>query len=80
MDIALFIGASGALLMLVAFVANETHKWKDSDLIYDTVNFIGSVLLIIYAVILEGYPFIVLNIIWAGVSLRDIYIDLKSRK
>lgn len=80
MDTTLFIGASGALLILIAFIANETHKWKDTDLIYDVVNFIGSVLLTIYAVILASYPFIVLNIAWAAVSLRDIYIDLKGKK
>lgn len=28
MDITLIIGASGALLILIAFVANETHKME----------------------------------------------------
>lgn len=80
MDNTLIIGASGALLILIAFVANETHKWKDTDLIYDAVNFVGSALLLIYAVLLISYPFIILNAIWAGVSLRDVISGIKNRK
>lgn len=80
MDITLIIGASGALLILIAFVANETHKWKDTDLIYDAVNFIGSALLLVYAILLVSYPFIILNAIWAGVSLKDVIPGLRNKK
>ncbi|MEK6615226.1 MAG: hypothetical protein AABZ32_03810 [Bacteroidota bacterium] len=56
---------------------NQIHKWKDNYFIYDFVNFVGSALLIIYAIILKSIPFLVLNGVWALVSLRDIVTDLK---
>lgn len=78
MDTTLIIGTSGAALILIAFVMGQIHRWKDTDLIYDAVNFIGSALLVAYAVLLVSYPFMILNIIWAAVSLRDIFSDLSA--
>lgn len=79
MSIVLFIGILGAGLILLAFVLGQLHVWKDTSLIYDAVNFIGAVLLVIYGLMIEGYPFVALNGVWALVSLRDIIIDIKRR-
>lgn len=80
MDIFLIIGISGMVLILLAFFMNQANKWKNDDLIYDLVNLLGSVLLIIYAIPPLSWPFIVLNGVWAMVSLRDVYLDLTSQK
>lgn len=80
MDKITLLGASGALLILIAFVMNQLHKWKDDYLIYDLTNFIGSALLVTYAVILKSYPFLVLNAVWALLSVRDIVIDLRRNR
>ncbi|HNU95860.1 MAG TPA: hypothetical protein PKH95_00435 [Candidatus Magasanikbacteria bacterium] len=74
-----FIGIIGAGLVLLAFIMNQTKKWKNTDLIYDFVNFLGALLLVIYGLLLKGYPFVVLNTVWALVSLRDVLIDLKKK-
>ena len=79
MNIAEIIGASGATLILIAFILEQTHRWKDTDLKYDVVNLLGSVLLIVYAVLLHSYPFLVLNGVWAIVSLRDVIVDLRRK-
>jgi lipid-A-disaccharide synthase-like uncharacterized protein len=79
MDFTTLIGASGATLILIAFILEQTHRWKDTDLKYDAVNLLGSVLLIAYAVMLGSYPFLVLNGVWAVVSLRDVIVDLKRK-
>lgn len=79
MDLTLIIGTSGAALILIAFIMAQIHKWKDTDLVYDAVNFIGSALLVAYAVLLVSYPFIILNIIWAAVSLRGIFLNLSAK-
>ena len=68
----LIIGVIGASLVLLSFILNQTHKWRDTSLRYDAVNFIGSALLILYAIMIGSWPFVILNTIWAGVSLRDI--------
>jgi len=73
------IGIIGAGLVLLAFIMNQTKKWKNDDLIYDVVNFLGAFVLIIYGLMIKGYPFVGLNTIWALVSLRDIFIDLKKK-
>lgn len=74
-----FIGASGATLILIAFILEQTHRWKDTDLKYDVLNLIGSILLIVYALMLGSYPFLVLNGVWALVSLRDVLVDMKRK-
>ncbi len=79
MDFTTLIGASGATLILIAFILEQTHRWKDTDLKYDVVNLLGSALLIVYAVMLGSYPFLVLNGVWALVSLRDVIVDLKRK-
>lgn len=78
MGYTIIIGSLGALLILIAFIMNQLHKWKEDYLIYDTVNLIGSLLLVIYAIILVSYPFLILNLVWLGLSLRDVVLDLSK--
>ena len=78
MDTTIIIGSLGALLILIAFIMNQLHKWQEDYLIYDLVNLIGSLLLVIYAIILTSYPFLILNLVWLGLSLRDVVVDLKK--
>lgn len=70
------IGIVGMVLILLAFFMNQTHRWKDDDLIYDITNLAGGILLAIYAVLLNSWPFLILNCIWSLVSARDVYLDL----
>lgn len=78
----IYIGSLGAGLILFAFVFGQLHIWKDTYFIYDLLNLIGSVLLIIYGYIGYSWPFVVLNAVWAIVSLKDVVTDLRrnSRK
>lgn len=71
-DVTTWIGISGAGLILVAFIMNQTKMWNDDSVWYDVINLIGAVLLIAYSWLLGSYPFLVLNLVWAGVSLRDV--------
>jgi len=75
----IIIGILGAFLILLAFILNQIHIWKDRDLIYDLTNFLGAVLLAIYGVIINGWPFVILNSVWAIVSLRDVVLDIKKK-
>ncbi len=74
------IGILGAGLILIAFVLEQSHRWRDDELRYDVVNFIGGVLLVLYALLVSAYPFAVLNGVWAFVSLRDTVRDLRKNK
>ena len=74
------IGILGMVLILLAFFMNQTHRWKDTDLIYDTTNLAGGILLMVYAIMLKSWPFLILNAVWSLVSARDIYLDLRKVK
>lgn len=74
----LIVGAVGAFLILVAFVFNQLGKWSAESKIYDVVNLIGGIFLIIYAVRLESIPFFLINVVWALFSLRDVIYKTKK--
>ncbi|OGM10784.1 hypothetical protein A2Z22_02765 [Candidatus Woesebacteria bacterium RBG_16_34_12] len=66
------IGTLGASIILIAFSLNQTHKLNEDSWSYDFINLIGSVFLVIYAFTIASFPFLVLNLIWAIVSLKDL--------
>ena len=52
------IGISGSGLLLLAFIMNQLHFWADEYILYDLSNFLGSILLVIYAYSLSSWPFL----------------------
>jgi hypothetical protein len=57
---------------------NQIHKWRDDCLEYDGVNAIGSILLVYYAFVITSWPFLLLNLVWFVVSIRDVFLDLNK--
>jgi len=76
--IILSIGIVGMALILLCFLMNQFHNWKDTSLKYDVINTIGSLLLVVYAFLIKSYPFLILNFVWFVVSFRDCFIDIKK--
>lgn len=79
MDITQIIGITGSSLVLIGFIQLQHGKWSSDNMFYLLSQFIGSLLLIIYAVMLSSYPFIILNSLFVIVALKKI-IELKIRK
>ncbi|OGY83273.1 MAG: hypothetical protein A3F54_02840 [Candidatus Kerfeldbacteria bacterium RIFCSPHIGHO2_12_FULL_48_17] len=73
------LGVLGAAIILLAFIMNQLGRWRDTSLVYDAANLIGGVLLVIYAYNLRAYPFMILNSVWALISVRDVVVDLTRR-
>jgi hypothetical protein len=71
-------GISGMVLILFAFIMNQTSRWRDDRLAYDLFNAGGSGLLIAYALMISSWPFLVLNTVWFAVSIRDLFLDMKK--
>lgn len=69
-------GLVGMSFILSAFVMNQFHKWRDDFLEYDGVNAVGSILLVYYALVIASWPFLLLNLVWFLVSIRDVFLDL----
>jgi hypothetical protein len=67
-----FIGIAGATIILVFFILDQAHKISPDEKTYDFFNFLGSGLLILYSVLIDAWPFTVLNTVWALYSLRDL--------
>ena len=75
-DFTTILGIIGATLILVAFILEQTKVWNSEMLKYDFVNFVGSAILIYYGFLIKGYPFVILNSVWALVSLHDVVTDI----
>ncbi|HLC76032.1 MAG TPA: hypothetical protein VJB82_02860 [Candidatus Peribacterales bacterium] len=77
----LILGIIGMICILVGFLLTQRHIWTQDQTRYDIVNFVGSALLLIYALEGRAWPFVILNGVWALYSLKDVIADLgKSRK
>jgi hypothetical protein len=63
------LGVIGAAIVLLCFIMVELNKWSPKSFSYNILNFTGSVLLVVYAWDGRSYPFIALNLVWAGFSL-----------
>lgn len=75
----LIIGSAGAFLVLFAFVMNQTNRWKNDNIMYDFVNALGSIFLVIYALSSMSIPFIIINVVWGTLSLKDVAVKLLKK-
>jgi hypothetical protein len=70
----------GALLILLAFAANQLGRVDTSNLSYQVANFVGSGVLTVVAVIEVQLGFILLEGTWALVSLWGISTVLRGAR
>lgn len=79
----IIIGIGGMILILAAFIWDEfvptfnQETWK-----YNLLNILGSGLLAYYAYTIQGWPFLVLNVVWmiaAGIKSVEI-LTRKGRR
>jgi hypothetical protein len=79
MDITTSIGIVGATIILIGFTLNQFGKISVDSKSYDLINVVGPLFLIWYAYLLESYPFLILNIVWASASLWSLLIPQKTK-
>ena len=72
------ISVLGALAILGAYVANQFRLIGPSNISYSDMNFIGSAVLTVIAVIEVQWGFILLEGVWALVSLWGIITLLRG--
>jgi len=73
MSIALIIGIAGMVMILGAFVFAQNHQLSPDDLLYDVLNAVGSILLVINASMTDAWPFLILNAVWGFFACRDVW-------
>lgn len=69
----------GALLILVAFAAAQFGRMNTSSIAYLWLNLIGSAILAVLAAIERQYGFLLLEGVWALVSLWALVAVLRGR-
>ena len=72
MDNQTLIGIIGVGLLLFAYVMNQVGKWKSHNLSFDVTNLGAGIILVTYSIIIGSWPFIILYLVWIGISFRDI--------
>jgi hypothetical protein len=70
----------GSLLILGAFIANLFHRIATTQLAYTLLNFAGSTILTIVAVLEQQWGFLLLEGVWALVSLWSTIQLLRGRQ
>ena len=72
------ISVLGALAILGAYIANQVRLIDTSNISYSVMNFIGPAVLTVIAVIEVQWGFILLEAVWALVSLWGIITLLRG--
>ena len=74
------ISILGAMAILLAYAANQFRFIDPANLSYALLNFIGSFVLAVIAVIEVQWGFILLEGVWALVSLWGVYTILRDNR
>jgi hypothetical protein len=70
------VGWLGAILVLLAYILISTNKIESSTPIFQWLNLVGAICLIVHTIYNHAYPSAFVNIVWTGVA---IYGLLKGR-
>lgn len=70
---------TGSILILAAFVGVQMRKLSSIGLAYLIANVVGSVLLLVTALIEAQWGFVLLEVVWLAVSLWSLVRLLAGR-
>jgi len=73
------LGAAGAFILLVGFVANQLGKWRAEEPEYDLINLFASGILAYYAYQIHSFVFLFVFVIWFAFSFKDLVVDIIHR-
>jgi hypothetical protein len=80
MDLFFILGIIGILLILIAFILENTGKGGKDEINYNILNLIGSLFLFLYAYSTNSVIFMVLNLIWVLISIYFIIKHFRKIK
>ena len=80
MDLILeIIGVTGLVILLCAFILNTWRHTRSRVILYNSMQYLGALLLCIYAAQNKIALFVFLQAVWAIVALFFIYENLRER-
>jgi len=78
-DINLYLGILGMVLLLLAFVLNLLKIKTEETYLYIILNILGAGISAFYAVSLNAIPFIILEAVWGAFAVyKLIVVSTKS--
>ena len=72
-----WIGFIGVFLILLAYILNVLGQLKSKDLTFILLNLIGASMACLASILMDYLPFIILEGVWALVSLIALIKQLK---
>ncbi|MBD0822673.1 CBU_0592 family membrane protein [Aestuariibaculum marinum] len=73
MNLTDWIGFVGVSLILLAYILNVTNKISNTHVAFILLNFIGASSACLASILLNYWPFIILEGVWALVSLLTLF-------
>ncbi|MEX2243081.1 MAG: hypothetical protein WD716_04450 [Fimbriimonadaceae bacterium] len=64
-----FIGTVGAAMLLAAYWLVSKNRIQGESKMYQALNVVGSVILAVYAALLQAWSSMALNIVWTVIGL-----------
>ena len=64
-----FLGWAGALLLLGAYGAVSFKKLRAESMLYQVINGMGSLCLVVNTIFYHAYPSAFVNVIWIAIAL-----------
>jgi hypothetical protein len=63
------IGWIGAVAVIIAYAFNSSGKLTSSSVVFQLLNLVGAIFLIVKTYFDKSYPSMVINIIWTFIAL-----------
>ncbi len=75
-DVNAIIGTVGMLFLLAGFVGNIMKKISSDSVLYNVLNIVGGFALVYYAFVLNSFPFLILEGVWALFAVYNLFLVL----
>jgi hypothetical protein len=73
-------GWVGTISYLIAYLLLSINKLKSTQKIYHLLNIVGATGLTYNALVLNDYPNVIVNIVWATIALIAIVVIVRRKK
>ncbi|MFM9840912.1 MAG: hypothetical protein ACKVOQ_21780 [Cyclobacteriaceae bacterium] len=74
------LGWVGSVLVISAYGFNSYQKIKSDSLVFQLMNLVGGILLIINSIYKEAYPFTFINTVWVIIAIPALIRILNKRQ